>query len=161
MKRHNWMMRAGLAALLVLGVACSKDGTGPGGVTFPPLPSDLLAGFCSRGEAVAGQTKSGSVTASDCDAGDSYYEVWRVRVASPASVTFDATSGLDNYLTIARLESYTSTSETVTIVGENDDRSTSDLNALVTVTLQPNTDYFVSVSGYDYSQTGSYTLRIR
>lgn len=156
-------MTRSILAILALGalLGCSKDGTGPGGVTFPTLPSDLLAAFCSRGEAVVGQTKSGSVAASDCDAGDSYYEVWRVRVASTTSVTFDVTSGFDNYLTIARLESYTSTGATVAIVGENDDRSSSDLNALVTVTLQPSTDYFVSVSGYDYGETGSYTLRIR
>lgn len=35
------------------------------------------------------------------------------------------------------------------------------LNALVTVTLQPNTDYFVSISGYDYHETGPYSLDIR
>lgn len=153
------MTRLSLALLIVL-AACGKDSTGPS-VTFPPLPSDLLAGFCVQGPARVGETKSGSVTASDCDAGDSFYEVWRVRVAAATSVTFDASSGFDNYLTVVRLNSYTSTSANFTMMGENDDRSSTNYNALVTVTLQPETDYFVAVSGYDYTQTGSYSLRIR
>ena len=153
------MTRLSLALLVVL-AACSKDSTGPS-VTFPPLPSDLLAGFCVQGEATVGQTKSGAVNDDDCDAGDSFFELWRVRVAETTSVTFDATSGFDNYLTVVRLNSYTSSSANFTILGENDDRASGNLNALVTVTLQPGIDYFVSVSGYDYSETGSYSLRIR
>jgi hypothetical protein len=153
---------------LGLGLACGKDSSGPGGVTFPSLPSNMLATFCVRGEGLVGQTKSGSVTSGDCDAGDvdpadsSYYEVWRVRVASVTSVTFDANSAFDNYLTVLRLDSYTSNSASLTLMGENDDRQAGvNLNALVTVTLQPNTDYFVSISGYDYSETGPYSLQIR
>ena len=148
-----------VAGLLVL-AGCSKDSTGPD-IDFPALPSSLLAGFCVRGEAVIGQTKGGTITDDDCDAGDAFFELWRVRVASATTVTFDASSGFDNYLTVVRLNSYTNASADFTVLDENDDRSAGDLNALVSVTLQPGIDYFVSISGYDYSETGSYSLRIR
>lgn len=59
------------------------------------------------------------------------------------------------------LSSYTSSSANFTMLGENDDRATGNYNALLTVTLEPGIDYFVVVSGYDYSETGSYSLRIR
>lgn len=157
-----WLKRTTLLAVLVGGLACKGDSSGPGGgVTFPSLPSGLLAAFCHRGDRTVGQTPSGSVSSGDCDAGDSYYEIWRVRVASTQSVTFDANSAFDNFLEVVRLDSYTADTVYVTQVGENDDRSGTNLNALVTVTLQPNTDYFVSISGYDYTETGSYTLQIR
>lgn len=155
--------------LLALGLAaCSKDSGGPGGVSFPDLPSGLLTTFCHRGNAVVGESKSGMLSPSDCDASDidpgddSYYEIWRIRVSSTTSVTFDASSSFDNYLAVLRLDSYTSSSASLTVIGENDDRVPgSNFNALITVTLQPNTDYFISVSGYDYSETGPYTLQIR
>jgi hypothetical protein len=163
------MKRIAMLLLAVALAACSKDGGGPGdGVSFPDLPSGLLTTFCHRGNAVLGDTRSGMLSPSDCDAADidpsedSYYEIWRVRVAATTTVTFDANSSFDNYLTVLRLNSYTSSTANLTVVGENDDRTPgSNFNALVTVTLQPNTDYFVSVSGYDYTETGPYTLQIR
>ncbi|MGH7607489.1 MAG: hypothetical protein ACREME_09130 [Gemmatimonadales bacterium] len=165
-RTYTWSTVAAVA-LLAIGVGC-KDSSGPGDGLFPALPSDLLAAFCARGEAVVGQTKSGTITDDDCDAADidpadsSFYEIWRVRVTESRSVTFDANSPFDNYLTVVRLDSYTQSSANLTLIGENDDRTPgSDLNALVTVTLNPDTDYFVSVSGYDYDETGPYTLQIR
>jgi hypothetical protein len=167
MNRNGFLM-SGLALLLVVAGAGCKDNNngnnnpvGPGGVSFPDLPSAVLSEFCYRGNALVGQTKSGTLSSSDCDAGDSYYEIWRVRVASATSVTFDLNSVFDNWLTIVRLDGYTSSSADFSIIGENDDRSNNNLNAMLTVTLQPGIDYFVSVSGYDYSETGSYTLQIR
>lgn len=163
-------MLGSFVALLAIGATagCGKDSTGPRGVDFPSLPDQMLTAFCVRGEALVGQTKSGSVTSGDCDAADieasdsSFYEVWRVRVSSPRSVTFDASSSFDNYLVVLRLDSYTATTASLTTIGENDDRVPgTDLNALVTVTLQPDTDYFVSISGYDYDETGPYSLAIR
>jgi hypothetical protein len=55
----------------------------------------------------------------------------------------------------------TATNLNVTVVGENDDRSQTDLNALVTVRLEPNVDYVVVIAGYDDTETGPYTLAIR
>lgn len=159
------MKQHGMVALVVLlgaGLAC-KDSSDPGGgVTFPPLPGQVLAAVCHRGDRVVGQDANGTVSSSDCDSGDSYFEIWRVRVAGTRSVTFDANSSFDNYLTVVRLDSYTQTGASVTTIGEDDDRVPgSNTNALVTVTLQPNIDYFVAVSGYDYFEQGSYSLQIR
>lgn len=163
--KRTFLMPLGIG----LAVGCGgSDSNGPDGVGFPSLPSDLLNAYCVRGEALVGQTKTGSVTFDDCDAADiepsdsSYYEVWRVRVASQTAVTFDANSSFDNYLVVLRLDSHTATSAILTQMAENDDRVPgTNLNALVTVTLQPNTDYFVSISGYDYDETGPYSLDIR
>lgn len=162
MKTPSSLHRVALFALLAAGLAC-KDSSGPGGgLNFPALPGALLAAYCHRGDRTVGQTLSGSVNASDCDAGDSWFEIWRVRVASAQSVTFDANSAFDNFLEVVRLDDYAGDTVYVTEIGENDDRSPgSNFNALVTVTLQPNTDYFVAISGYDYTETGSYTLQIR
>jgi hypothetical protein len=151
-----------LAVLLGVGVTACGDG-----LTFPELPSALLTEFCVRGVVEVGQTVQGSVSDSDCDAADArpggvgYYEVWRVRVSSAREVTFDANSAFDNYLTLLLLESYTETTADLTIEDENDDRGGGDLNALVTSTLQPDTDYFIAVSGFDYAETGAYTLEVR
>lgn len=150
-----------LAAVLGLFAlaGCSKDSTGPS-VSFPALPQPLLDNYCVRGQAVVGQTVSGFISSGDCDDG-AYYEIWRVRTGTAGTYTFDANSAFDNYLIVLRLESYTTTSATLTILGENDDRSPGNLNALVAVSMQPGIDYFVAISGFDYTETGSYTLQIR
>jgi hypothetical protein len=160
---------AALLAVLAAGLACGDDDdpTGPGSVTFPDWPATIVTGFCVRGTSVVGDTKSGSITNTDCDAADvdptdeGYFEIWRVRVASSRDVTFDANSTFDNYLTVLRVNSVTATSVDVAVIGENDDRSATNLNALVTVRLEPNVDYAVAISGFDYAETGPYTLSIR
>jgi hypothetical protein len=143
--------------------ACGDDG-----LTFPELPSTLLAEFCNRGTATVGDDVSGSIADTDCDAADvdptdeGYFEIWRIRVSETTAVTFDAQSAFDNYLTVLRLDSYTATTADLTVVGQNDDRDfPDDLNALVTVTLQPDTDYFLAVAGFDYTEVGSYSIQIR
>jgi hypothetical protein len=168
-----------IALTAVVMVGCNGgDGTGIFGtngtngtndtVTFPNLPAPLLEFVCWRGNATRGQMVSGTITETDCDSQDidpegvGYYEVWRVRVASAGPVTFDANSGFDNWLTLTRLISYDEgTGEVVAQwLMENDDRSGENFNALITYNLQPGSDYFIAVSGYDYSETGSYTLTI-
>lgn len=153
-----------LAAL----AACGGDeSTGPDGLLFDELPPDLLAAYCVRGTATVGDTRSGTIAFSDCDAAeidpddDSYFEIWRVRVAQSRTVTFDLSSAFDNYLEVFRLLSHTETSASVALLDDNDDRSPDDLNALLSVELDPGVDYFVVVSGYDYGETGPYTLVIR
>jgi hypothetical protein len=158
-------MRKARMLLTVLGglagAACGDS------LTFPELPAALLAEFCNQGTATVGQTVQGTLAAADCDAADvdpsdaGYYELWRIRVSEAVEVTFDANSAFDNLLTVLRLDSYTETTADLTIVGFNDDRTTGDLNALLSVTLQPDTDYFLAVGGFDYGQTGSYTVEIR
>lgn len=146
--------------------ACSDDDTtGPNtNVVFPDWPSALVTGFCVRGTAVVNDTKSGSIASTDCDPDSDdpegfYFETWRVRVASARDVTFDANSAFDNYLAVLRVNI---TTAAVDPIANNDDRSPgSNTNALVTVRLEPNVDYVVSISGYDRSETGPYTLAIR
>ena len=156
------------SAVTTMAVAVGLAGAACGdSLTFPELPSQLLADFCVQGTATVGETVQGTVSASDCDAADArpggvgYYDVWRVRVSEAQSVTFDADSPFDNYLTLLRLDSFTQTSADLTVVDENDDRAQGNLNALLSFTLQPDTDYFIAISGFDYDETGSYSLVIR
>ena len=105
-----------LAATLAVGFACGDDDpTGPGSVTFPDWPATIITGFCVRGTAVVGDTKSGTLSDTDCDVADidpsdvGYFEVWRVRVASARDVTFDASSTFDNVLVVLRVNAVTAT----------------------------------------------------
>ena len=157
-----------LAASLAVGLACGDDDpTGPGSVTFPDWPATIVTGFCVRGTAVVGDTKSGSISDTDCDVADidptdvGYFEGWRVRVASARDVTFDASSTFDNVLVVLRVNAVTATSLDADVVDGNDDRSLTDTNALVTVRLEPNVDYAVAIAGFDYTETGPYTVTIR
>lgn len=162
------LRRVALLAALAAGLACSDDDpTGPATVTFPDWPATIVTGFCVRGTAVVGDTRSGTLADTDCDASDidptaeGYFEVWRVRVASAGNVTFDANSDFDNYLAVLRVNSVTATDADIAFVADNDDRSATNVNALVTARLDPNVDYVVLIAGYDYTETGPYTLTIR
>lgn len=161
-----------LAFFATIVAGCGGDGNGLGGVLedlFPELPADLLAQVCWRGDVTIGTTVSGEISEADCDAQDvdpegvGYYEIWRVRVESRSSVTFDVNSEFDNWLTLLRLVSYDPNTQEVVVqfLAENDDRVGGDLNALITYTLSPGVDYFIAVSGYDYLEKGPYTLQIR
>ena len=159
----------GAAIAVSLGCGDDDDPTGPGSVTFPDWPAAVNTGFCVRGTAIVGDTKSGTIADTDCDIADldpldeGFYEIWRVRVASSRDVTFDAmsTATFDNRIAVVRVASVTATDIDATVIAQNDDRSQTDLNALVTVRLEPNVDYAVLVAGYDRTETGAYTLAIR
>ena len=160
--------RFALVVTVAAGLACGDDDpTGPGSVTFPDWPSTIVTGFCVRGNAVVGETKSATLADTDCDVADidpmevGYFEVWRVRVASSRDVTFDASSTFDNVLAIFRVNSVSATSVDFDVIASNDDRAQGNSNALVTVRLEPNVDYAVAVGGFDYTDTGAYTLAIR
>lgn len=163
--RHQRVFALLLAAAGAGLLACSKDSsTGP---SNDELPAALLNAYCVRDIAQLGETKSGVISSADCNSNaidqsdSSYYEVYRIRVSASTLVVFDANSSFDNFLTVLRLDSHTQTTASLTVVAQNDDRAyPSNLNALASATLQPNVDYFVSISGYNYSQVGSYTLHI-
>ena len=146
-------------------LACGGDNpVGPNSMTFPDWPAPILTGFCVRGNVVVGETRSGTISDADCDATplhDHYFEVWRFRVASSRDVTFDANSIFDNFLSVLRVTSVSATSLNIDVVDDNNDRSPTDRNALVTVRLEPNVDYAVAVAGFDYGDTGPYTLAVR
>lgn len=152
----------GLITIVVFaGAACGGDsGTGPSGLTFPPLADSLNALLCIRGNITAGQKKSGSVTATDCDQNaGAYWETWRVRVATARTVTmrvdapqFDAVMGV--------LEITISGGDIVNASELASDDDTNGDDPQVVVDLKPDHDYLVVVFGYDYSAIGTYQLLI-
>jgi hypothetical protein len=150
---------AALAASLLI-AACGGDSTGPEGVQFPDIAASEIALYCIRGEAVPSTSVNGSITSGDCHTGitdDGYWESWHVRVASSGSVTFSASSSFDNYLELIRVDDVNDIENSSVLIAFDDDSGT-DLNATITATLQVDTDYAIIVSGYDDSETGSYTL---
>ena len=163
------MLRIRLPVLFMacLTLACGGDDgpSGAGGVQFPAIDASVLGAFCWRSNQTVPASVGGTVSSGDCDSADvdpadeGYYETYRVRVASAQSVTFSIASTYDTYLTVVRVNSISGTTVNVTVIDEDDDSGT-DLNAMLTVTLQPGVDYFVAVGGYDYTETGPYTLSI-
>jgi hypothetical protein len=156
---------AALTALL----ACGKNATGPSiTVDFPPLDTLLTSALCIRGDRTVGQNATGTIATSDCNAatvdsiGGGYFEIWRVRVDSARTVTFRISSQFDSFLTVVRLDSWDNPTRTYTytLLGRDDD-SAGNLDALLTVSLQPAQDYFVAVAGFDQAEHGNYTLTIR
>ncbi len=153
---------------LALSPACGggdSGGTGPSGLTFPALNPGVNAQYCVRGNTTVGQTKSGSVTAQDCDYADldpsagGYYEVWRVRVAQAGSITFTVDApNFDSYLDLVEIEVAAGDVNAVTFLSNDDDTNGDD--PVLTYDLVPDTDYAIVVSGFDYPEVGSYTVTI-
>lgn len=148
---------------------CSSDS--PTEPAFPVLPAAVVTAYCVRGDRAAGESISGTVATTDCLLGNGqYYESYRVRVSTTGSYQFSANSVFDNVLAVMRLESTTVPggpqdllsfldSAAVTLITFNDDRSGSDLNALIpAVDLTAGTDYFIVVNGFDAAEVGPYTV---
>lgn len=162
-------VRAAVAALIALGaVACGDDDspTGNGGLDFPELSAAVRDAFCVRSNATAGDTRQGAIATTDCDADDvepgdeGYFEVYVVKVATNRNVTFTVSSTFDSYLTLLRLDSFTATTANVTFLDDDDD-SAGNLDARLTFALQAGTNYVIAVAGFDYTQTGTYSLTIQ
>jgi hypothetical protein len=167
-RTHGTLVLALTVAALA---ACGGDSaTGPS-LTYPALSSQVLAAYCVQGNRTFGQGISGTLANTDCDLGDgTFYEVYRVRVATTGSYQFSASSTFDNVMAVLRLESTTVPggpqdllsfvdSSAVTVIAGNDDRSGTDTNALIpTVSLVADTDYFLVMNGFAPSDLGPYTV---
>lgn len=157
-----------LLGVMFVSLACGggddNGGTGPSGLTFPALSSAVKAQFCVRGNATIGANKTGTISATDCDydvvfTGQGYFEIWRVRVAQAASVTFTVVApNFDSYIDVGSITIAGGDVTSVTQLGSDDDTNGDD--PVLTLDLVPDTDYIVVVSGFDYPDVGSYTLSI-
>lgn len=135
-------------------------------LTYPPLNGSVNTQYCVQGNTTTGDTKSGSIAATDCDysvvfgAGQGYFEIWRVRVATARSVTFTVDApGFDSYIDVAEFTVSGGDVANYSILGSDDDTNGDD--PVLTLDLLPNTDYAVVVSGFDYPEVGAYTLNIQ
>lgn len=157
-----------LLGVMFVSLACGggdgDGGTGPGGLTFPPLSSAVNAQYCVRGNATIGANKTGTIAASDCDydvvfTGQGYFEIWRVRVAEAASVTFTVSApSFDSYIDVGSITIANGDVTGLTPLGSDDDTNGDD--PVLTLDLVPDTDYIAVISGFDYPDVGSYTLSI-
>ncbi len=156
-----------LAASLI-GLACGDDDpTGPG---FPTIDNAILSEFCVRGTLLPPGTGNSSIGTSDCLTDETvakldvpvgagpgaFFEGWRVRVASQGSVTFEVSSNFDSFLDLYTIPNLTDATS-ATFLGFDDDGGPG-LDARLSATLEPNTEYWVFVSGLTGSETGSYSL---
>ena len=150
------------AILALASWSCSDDDDpfNPSNLNFPALSALVQANFCVRDNATTGQTKTGSISTTDCDYNPGYYEAYVVKVPTTGPVTFTVDSNFDSYLTLMRIDSYTATTANVTVI-ETDDDDAGDLDARLTDLLDAGTNYVILVSGLDYQETGSYSLTIQ
>jgi hypothetical protein len=150
-------------ALFLSAVGCGDDGSGPDEteVTFPTIDQQVMDEFCVRGTAIPPTSKSGTITVDDCSFGedDGYYDFYRIRVQSSGEVTFTVSSVFDSWLDLVRIGDPNDPMNTATFLAQDDD-SAGDLDAELTYNLLTNTEYWVAVSGFDDSETGTYTLAI-
>jgi hypothetical protein len=165
MRKTRLALCSTIIALATVAGACGDDNN----LDFPELSQQLIDAFCVRGNLTTGESQSGSLAASDCDAADvdttddGYYEVYLVRVGTTGSVTFTMRSStIDSYLTLLSLDSYTSTTANLTLLDEDDDTAggVNGYDATITFTLSAGTTYVIATGGYDYSDIGPYTLTI-
>lgn len=166
--RYSGRLIGGLVILAGALLACGGDkSTNPtAGLTFPTLSASENALYCVRGNTTTGQTKSGSITSSDCDADNfipgetGYFEVWRVRVASTKTVTFTLTSPFDSVIEVYEIDIASGSVTDFFFEDEADNEIDGGPPEILTVTLDPDSDIAVIISGYDYPEVGSYSLKI-
>ncbi|MDH3225373.1 MAG: hypothetical protein OEO23_16750 [Gemmatimonadota bacterium] len=161
-------MRARTSALViaVIGAAAYGDsGTGPGLTEgFPNIDQAILSGFCIRGTAPPPAIRPGIIGTNDCPTegtlvgtGDGYWEGWRVRVSDVTTVTFTVDSEFDSFLDLFQINVANPVLNSLIAF---DDDGTGSLDAQLEWTLQPDTEYWILVSGFEALDLGSYTLDI-
>jgi hypothetical protein len=166
MQGRYHVCRIALATLVGAFVfGCGGDSSGPDEDPLDKFSPELKTSFCVRGVLDVGEDVGGSIDTGDCasdEPGDEgYFELWYVPVSSTRTVTFDASSSFDNYLELIRVNSFTNTTANVTLLASADDRTPEDTDALLAFELTGGQDYFIVVSGFDFSQIGQYTLTAR
>lgn len=159
MTRRTWPW------LVAAAVACG-DSTGPPPLEYPNLSAQMVSAWCVRGNVTVGQAVTGTIAEGDCDLGnldptvEGYYEIYQVKVRTSRRVTFTVSSDFDSFLSLARLFLYTDTSLDLGLLAEDDD-SAGGIDAELAYDLVADRHYFIVVSGLDYTETGTYTLRVQ
>ncbi len=152
--------RVACAAILALASwSCDDDPSGPENLDYPTLSSELQTTLCVRGNATSGQTKTGSISAADCDDNQGYAEYYVVKVGTTRVVTFTVNSTFDSFLTLLRIDSFTATTANLSEL-DTDDESAGNQDARLSFTLEAGTNYLIAVSGVSIGQLGTYSMTI-
>lgn len=133
--------------------------------TFPTIDQTVLTAYCIRGAASVPAIRAGNLSTIDCPTANTivggtdegYWEGWRVRVSSSEAVTFAVDSDFDSFIDLFQIEL---ANPALTNLVTFDDDSGENGNAALTVTLQPDREYWVLVSGFAAVDLGTYTLNI-
>lgn len=161
-------IRYAITALLLLVLACGDSGTGPGsgGPEFPSIDAGTLSSNCIRGTAVPPAIRAGNLSQTDCPTlntivgvTDGFWEGWRVRVSEAGPVTFSVRSDLDTTLDLFEIDPANPALTLANLLGFDDD-SGENFNAELTFTLEPETEYWILVAGFEAADVGSFTLDI-
>lgn len=158
-----------LGVLSVIAVQSLLAGCGgDSGITGPNDDS----GFpCVRGNMSASSVVSGSLGTNDCLTDDSvdvfdvpvgsgpgsYFETWLLRVSSSGEYTITASSDFDSFLDIYEVSDTSNPSSAAWITADDDSVG---LDARLQVFLTAGTDYWVTMSGYESTDRGAYTLTV-
>jgi len=148
--RTAWVLVAGVGVMA--GLACGDSGSGP--QSFQQV-------MCVRGTITIGQTVNGTIASSDCDAGDSYFESYRLNVAADTTIDIAMSSAvLDTYLVLLRLRSGVENVDSLEVVTFDDDGGGGTNSLISNQALLAADDYLVVANGFDYTDVGAYALTV-
>jgi hypothetical protein len=74
-------------------------------------------------------------------------------------VTFTVSSAFDSFLVLIRIDDLSDIPGSAVLLASDDD-SAGNLDAQLSYTLEPDTEYLILISGLDDTETGSYSLAI-
>lgn len=155
--------------------ACGTSSTGPGEAPeFPTLPAQLLADWCVRGTLSVGTNGSEVLSETDCGTADTgeldvlvgfpghsaRFETWRLRVTQQTNLRIAVSSNFDSFLDLYRIPDPTDPTGAANVASNDDIEPGANTDARLIVTVSPNFEYWIMVSGYDESELGAYTLTV-
>jgi len=134
--------------------ACSSDSP-----TAPPTFEETM---CIRGTIAVGGTVNGTLASSDCDAGDSYFEAYRLNVAADTTIDMTMTSGVfDTYLIVLRVRAESQDSLDLVAFDDDTGGGPNGTNSLIAnLLLVAADDYLVIANGFDKTDVGAYALTV-
>lgn len=134
-----------LLTLIVILSACSKKSTGPSGVDFPNISSEIIATYHIVGKIVPPETVTGSITAEEALLNPGHGEMWRVRVKEKTFVKFLLESGANSWIMLYRVYDLSDLPQSIERLYSDSDTYG---NTLIKYTLEPNKEYWLNVVLY-------------
>jgi hypothetical protein len=175
LRAYRRVFRVTALAAIALLSGCGGSSTGPGQAPeFPTLEAQLLADWCIRGNLSVGTNGSEVLSEVDCDNADTgdldtlvgfpghsaRFETWRLRVTAQTNLRITVSSNFDSFLDLYRIPDPTDPTGGANIASNDDLQPGVNDDARLIVTVSPDFEYWIMVSGYDEAELGAYTLTV-